>query len=392
MTSNQLLERHAFREQALDRDGGQCLVPWCGEDADEVHHIIERSLWSDGGYYLNNGASVCNHHHQYAEENYIAPHSFWRWLGVEDIPVPEGTAGDRIGVPEDRNEQALSFPADGPGTLYAFNKWGEALDTPPHEDLRDFHKYPSSRHMLPLYWKSERGTAEERTGRDDTGLTDLEPFVGVPLVITEKMDGGNAMLVKDQENPVRARNGSQAKHQSFDLLKQLYWENDVYSTLPENLQVFGEWLYAKHSIHYGCDCDPECEDVASSLSTAVADWYDNEAYFQIFGIFDTRYNLWLSWPETLQWSTDIGFPTIFEYKSSEDFDRPMFEDKQTAKRKLLKWAEKTVDGGGEGIVVRSKFGFHYGQFGQRLGKYVRPDHVQPSDDHWKYSEQTQNKL
>lgn len=370
----QLLSRREFRERCLERDDGTCLVPWCGEDADEVHHIIERALWDDGGYYMANGASVCNDHHQYAEENLIPPHAFWRWIEADPL-TPEG------------------IPTN-------INKWGdesftrgETLNTPPHEELREYHKYPSSRHLLPLYWQSERGTVEERTGRDDTGLQTVEPFLDTPLVITEKMDGGNTMLVKDQDEPVRARNGSQADHESYDMLKQLYWENDVYSALPEHLQVFGEWLYAKHSIHYGCDCDPECDDVGTRLGVGGLDnTYGERAYFQVFGAFDTRYNLWLSWPETEQVASTIGFPTVPEVESTGVFDTPMYEDKHVFEYDVLSTAERIVDNGGEGIIVRSKFPFHYGQFGQRLGKYVRPNHVDGDADHWKYTEQVPNRL
>ena len=34
-------------------------------------HIIERKLFDDGGYYLNNAASVCEHHHIECEKTLI---------------------------------------------------------------------------------------------------------------------------------------------------------------------------------------------------------------------------------------------------------------------------------------------------------------------------------
>jgi hypothetical protein len=42
----------------------------------------------------------------------------------------------------------------------------------------------------------------------------------------------------------------------------------------------------------------------------------------------------------------------------------------------------TVDQGHEGIVVRSRFPYHYRQATRFLAKAVREDHVQ-TDDHWK---------
>lgn len=368
MTSGELLSRDEFRERGLERDDGECVVPWCDSKADEVHHIIERSLWSDGGYYLNNGASVCNPHHQYAEDNYIPPQAFWRWIGVTDTPYPSD----------------VPVPCD---------KWGEAFETPPHENLREFHKYPSTRHLLPLYWESDRSKAEARTGRDDTGITTVEPFVETPLVITIKMDGGNALMVKDTDEPVRPRNAKKPNHKSFDRFKKIYWDNNVYEKLPDHIQVFGEWLLAKHSIHYGCHCEPPCDDVGPSISSYTADAFpdDPRSYFQIFGIFDKRYNLWLSWPETEQWAEKLGFPTAPVVQLSDD-DTPMYDTPHDFKREVLNIAENVVDDGNEGIVVRCKFPFHYGQFGERLGKFVRPHHVEDGEDHWMNKPMVKNKL
>ena len=56
-TGHTLLNRTAFREAVFARDNHKCV--FCGADAADAHHIIERRLWSDGGYYLDNGASVC---------------------------------------------------------------------------------------------------------------------------------------------------------------------------------------------------------------------------------------------------------------------------------------------------------------------------------------------
>jgi len=53
-----LLTRDEFREEALKRDNHQCV--WCkGTNDLAVHHIIERKLFEDGGYYMHNGASLC---------------------------------------------------------------------------------------------------------------------------------------------------------------------------------------------------------------------------------------------------------------------------------------------------------------------------------------------
>lgn len=351
--------RQTVREQTFERDESTCVVPWCDNPSVDAHHIIERALWDDGGYMLGNLASVCSHHHKAAERNEIPPQAFWQWLGIATPLLPESV--------------------ETPDT----DKWGESFETPPWSDLREYPKYPSSRHLLPLYWHDET-LAEERIENDDTGLESIAPFVGVPLVITHKMDGGNCLVVNDVDNPVRARNGTTPEETMKPLYKPggLYWQAEVSETLPDRLEVFGEWLYAKHSIHYGCDCDEPCDDVGPALSDLVG-VEDERAYFQIFGVFDTGLNLWLSWPETERVADALGFPTTPVIYCEDDSDAATFESEHEAINTLTEYAHDVVANGGEGIVVRRKYPFHYGQFGQSLGKYVRENHV-TSNEHWSH--------
>lgn len=348
--------RNQFRETVFDRDDNQCVVPWCEQDADDAHHIVERSLWEDGGYIPNNGVSVCNHHHQYAETNDIPPQAFHLWLGIEDPPLPDSV------------------------DTWQIDKWGDEFNTPPWEDLRDRIKYQSSRHLLPLYWYDDT-LAEERIEHDDTGLESLENFVGKPLVITHKVDGGNCLIVNDQDNPVRARNGSRPEDTMELMYDDLYWRQEVHEKLPDRLQVFGEWVWAKHSIHYGCDCEEPCDDIGPSLSelTGVD---DERAYFQVFGVYDKKMNLWLSWPEVETVADELGFPTTPVIYCEDENDEATFETEAEARQELIKHAHNVIDNGGEGIVVRSKLPYHYGQFVRRLGKYVRENHVEDNAEHW----------
>ncbi len=350
--------RKQFREEVFSRDNNECIIPWCDKEAVDAHHIIERELWDDGGYIPDNGASVCERHHKYAEKNEIPPQAFYLWAGIESPPLPKKVDSEDI------------------------NKWGEPFDTPPWEKYREKIKYQSSRHLLPLYWNNKHTLAKKRIEKDDTGLESLETFVGIPLVITRKMDGSNCMLVSDVENPVRARNGTEPLETMKPLYREggLYWEQEVHQKLPERLQVFGEWLYAKHSIHYGCECNKKCEDVGIALSDLTG-IEDERAFFQVFGVYDTKLNIWLSWEETEKIASVLGFPTTpVLYKESKD-DAPTFTDEREAINKLIEYAREVIKNGGEGIVVRSKFPYHYGQFSTKLGKYVRENHVK-TDEHW----------
>jgi 5-methylcytosine-specific restriction endonuclease McrA len=58
--------RERFRSQVMERDAYQCVV--CGSREDlEVHHIVNRNLMANGGYYLTNGVTLCPQHHFEAE-------------------------------------------------------------------------------------------------------------------------------------------------------------------------------------------------------------------------------------------------------------------------------------------------------------------------------------
>ena len=73
MIMNNLLTREEFKKQVFAKTNGKCCVPDCTCDAVDAHHIMDRKLWNDGGYYLSNGASLCAKHHLDAEKGIITP-------------------------------------------------------------------------------------------------------------------------------------------------------------------------------------------------------------------------------------------------------------------------------------------------------------------------------
>lgn len=348
------MNRKKFREDCVKRDNNTCIVPSCNSRVDDekdgegdIHHIIERKLWPNGGYIKENGVSICNYHHRLAEKNVIPPQAFWKWIKVSKPPLPDD-------IP------------------YNSNKWGEQLKAPPWKEHRDNIKYPSTRH-LPWSHKQDR---------DDTNHPNLENFIGYDLVASIKMDGSNCMIVKDSENPVRARNGKQANKEHFDLAKKMYWENNYYNKIPKNLQIFGEWLYAKHSIHYGCNCATECQDIGPAL----------EDYFQVFGIYDNKYDIWLSWKKTLSIADELNLTVVPPVNEKYEIGSYKKEEIQLLWDDLYDLSQKAVEQGHEGIIVRSKYPFYYSQIDKRLGKYVRPNHVKENEKHWSKRELKQNIL
>lgn len=96
-----LLTREQFKEQVFARSGGKCV--FCDKPAIDPHHILDRKLFPDGGYYLSNGAAVCEEHHLMCEYTLIS---------VEEVR-------EKAGI--DKDEHVLP-----PGFIHHvhYDKWG----------------------------------------------------------------------------------------------------------------------------------------------------------------------------------------------------------------------------------------------------------------------------
>lgn len=86
-----LLTREEFKEQVFAKTNGKCCVPRCDCEAVDAHHIMDRKLWSDGGYYLTNGAALCSKHHLDAEQGRITPKQCLDYMNINvtDVCVPD---------------------------------------------------------------------------------------------------------------------------------------------------------------------------------------------------------------------------------------------------------------------------------------------------------------
>lgn len=86
-----LLTREEFKEQVFAKTNGKCCIPGCDCDAVDAHHIMDRKLWSDGWYYLTNGAALCSKHHLDAEQGRITPKQCLDYMNINvtDVRVPD---------------------------------------------------------------------------------------------------------------------------------------------------------------------------------------------------------------------------------------------------------------------------------------------------------------
>lgn len=83
-----LLEREEFKRLVFARSGGRCV--FCARPAMDAHHILERKLFADGGYYLDNGAAVCEDHHWDCETTRLSLEVVRAAAGITRAILPDG--------------------------------------------------------------------------------------------------------------------------------------------------------------------------------------------------------------------------------------------------------------------------------------------------------------
>lgn len=112
---NTLLTRQKFKELGFLRTKGMCCIPGCREHADDAHHIMDRKLWSDNGYYLFNCAPVCYRHHMDCEKGIYTPHQVMKFA---DIDIKYLQKPDKIDWLTDEEYKELFINE-------MINKWGK---------------------------------------------------------------------------------------------------------------------------------------------------------------------------------------------------------------------------------------------------------------------------
>lgn len=330
---NLLLTRDAFREGVFARDRHCCV--FCGKPAEDAHHILERRLWPDGGYYLNNGASVCGEHHMRCETTEISVENVRAACGIMCIALPPhlyaDQAYDKWGNPVQPNGQRLK------GELFHDESVQKVLAQSGMLDLfTHLVKYPRTHH---LPWS-------EGMNDDDRMIPSLSGFEGQRVIVTEKMDGENTTMYSDY---IHARSVDSRTHPSRNWVKQ-FWSR-LSGDIPAGWRICGENLYAKHSIQY------------DDLST----------YFMGFSIWNDM-NECLSWDDTTEWFNLFGVRPV----------RVIYDGLFDAKVIRNLWNPKDWDSS-EGYVVRVAESYRYADFRHKVGKFVRHGHVQ-TVKHWMHGQ------
>ena len=187
-------------------------------------------------------------------------------------------------------------------------------------------------------------------GRDDGVHPNPDRFVGVPVVATEKLDGGNTLLHAGKVYGRSVAAPSAAKWMAM-VKKHHAWkvtEPDVY--------LYGEDIYGVHSIAYG----PVPED-RTFYAFALRDADGTFAPFADLETYADRHEIPV-------------VPVLFRGTFHSVADIRAFVERAHGECSAL-------GGEREGIVLRLARGFPASEFQDAVCKSVRADHVQ-SDQHW----------
>lgn len=301
----------------------------------DAHHIIERRLFSEtGGYYLDNGATVCEEHHMMCETTEYSVERVRLAAGITRIIVPDQFYPEQ---PIDKwGNYVLEDGRRTRGELFHDESVQKVLGK--GGVLGYFTPYVKYGRTFHLPWSP--GAHD-----DDKTLKDVAHFEGRRVVITKKMDGENTSAYSDGHVHARSIDSKGGEDRAW--VKQ-FLVNNVCFNLPEGWRVCGENLWAEHSIHY----------------------YDLPSYFLGFSIWNER-NICLSWDETLEYFQLLNItpvPVLFDGIWDEKAVRALEKDMNFSKD--------------EGYVVRVADSFRYGEFRRSVAKFVRAGHVMTTK-HWR---------
>lgn len=114
--------------------------------------------------------------------------------------------------------------------------------------MHAIRKYPRTQHLL---------GSRLQPGDEDLDAIPMSELKGKHVVIEEKMDGANCGVSFDAELSLQLQSRGHfltggPRERQFDLLKQ--WAgaltDRLLDALADRFVMYGEWLYAKHSVYY----------------------------------------------------------------------------------------------------------------------------------------------
>jgi len=336
------MTRDEFRDGVFERDNFKCVV--CGKDGKDAHHIIERRLWDDGGYHIDNGATLCEEHHVLAEKTVLSCDDIRIAAKINTICLPPYFYRDK--KYDKWGNEILNSGLRVKGELF-FDESVQKILSDVMDQFTEYIKFPKIKH---LPWS-------DGINRDDRTFHQKEVdknFKGKEVVITEKLDGENTTIYP---NYIHARSIDGRDHWSRSWVKNLQYK--IGYNIPNEWRVCGENVFATHSIRY------------SELPT----------FFLVFSIYNDK-NECLSWDDTVDYAGLLGVETVpVIYRGS--YDDVDWDNLYTG--------ISSYGGEQEGYVVRLADSFPFTHHSVSFAKWVRKNHVQ-TNHNWMYSSSEKNEL
>ena len=220
----------------------------------------------------------------------------------------------------------------------------------------DFVKFPTTPHLLWLGTTAAR--ADKVLARDEA-----ESFLRQSVIVEEKVDGANLGISFDAHGNLLAQNrGNLLQRGIKDQFAPLWtWlpehETRLFDALEDRFILFGEWCYARHSIHY----------------TRLPD------YFLVFDVFDRREQKFLSSVRRDEICGELKLATV------PNVGAGIFSLVEVPR---LIGQSSLYDGPMEGVYLRQESSSWLIQ----RAKVVRPEFVQHIGEHWLNQPMVANRL
>jgi hypothetical protein len=238
------------------------------------------------------------------------------------------------------------------------------------------HKYPRTHHLE---------GSRLQPGDEDLSSVPLRALEGRHIVVEEKVDGGNAGISFDdgrlylQSRGHFLDGGSRERH--FALFKTWAnrWTSELFAALGHRYVLYGEWLYAKHTVFY--DALPHYFLEFDVLDTATGAFLSTPARRALLDGLPIV-SVPILWEGRADRSTDLGaLVTRSLFKSAHWGDRLVRVCREEGLREDRVVAETDRSDLAEGLYVKVE---DDGRVLERY-KFIRPSFLQAvleSESHW----------
>mgnify|MGYP002822573112 CR=1 FL=1 len=149
---------------------------------------------------------------------------------------------------KDEGYSSIVYLEDEEDVRNYLKKWNCTKISIEEKDNNFIHKFPRTAHLFNI----GGATVDDRF----VSLEENKYFFNNVVQITEKVDGAQLGISMDENYQILVQNRSHyvnsSSHSQFKILDKWIADHrdDLYNILDVNTILFGEWLYAKHSISY----------------------------------------------------------------------------------------------------------------------------------------------